>query len=47
MVPKEKHPQQAAQLAVATALGSLVGPVIGGGVSEKSASAWRWVFLLK
>ncbi|KAL1642365.1 hypothetical protein SLS58_005439 [Diplodia intermedia] len=43
MVPKERYPMQAAQLAAATALGSLVGPLIGGGASQNSQ--WRWVFL--
>ena len=44
MVPKEQYPAIAAEIAAATALGSLVGPLIGGGVSERST--WRWVFLL-
>ena len=47
MVPKEKHPIQAMQLAGAIALGSLVGPVLGGGVSQASSSTWRLVFLIK
>jgi MFS family permease len=45
MVPKHQYPQLAAQIAGATALGSLIGPLIGGAVSEKST--WRWVFLMK
>ncbi len=45
MVPKGRYPSVAAQLATASALGSLVGPVIGGGIAEKAT--WRWVFLLK
>lgn len=45
MVPKARYPSIAAQLATASALGSLAGPVIGGGVAEKAT--WRWVFLLK
>ena len=44
MVPKEKYPVIAAEVAAVTALGSLVGPLIGGGISE--GSTWRWVFLL-
>lgn len=44
MVPKSQYPSIAAQLATASALGSLAGPVIGGGVAEKAT--WRWVFLL-
>ncbi len=44
MVPKERYPAIAAEIAAATALGSLVGPLIGGGISEKTT--WRWVFLL-
>ena len=44
MVPKWQYPAIAAEIAAATALGSLVGPLIGGGVSERST--WRWVFLL-
>ncbi|KAL9123684.1 MAG: hypothetical protein Q9217_006910 [Psora testacea] len=44
MVPKEKYPAQAAQLAASTALGSLVGPLIGGAISQDTT--WRWVFLL-
>lgn len=42
MVPKEKYPVGAAELAAATALGSLVGPLIGSGISERST--WRWGF---
>lgn len=45
MVPKSNYPSIAAQLATASALGNLAGPVIGGGVAEKAT--WRWVFLLK
>ena len=45
MVPKRRYPSIAAQLATATALGSLAGPIIGGAVAEKAS--WRWVFLLK
>ncbi|CAF9905284.1 MAG: hypothetical protein ALECFALPRED_000206 [Alectoria fallacina] len=44
MVPKSQYPSIAAQLATASALSSLAGPVIGGGVAEKAT--WRWVFLL-
>lgn len=44
MVPKDQYPAIAAEIAAATALGSLVGPLIGGGVSEKFT--WRWVFPL-
>ena len=44
MVPKEKYPATAAKLGAATALGSLIGPLIGGGISERST--WRWAFLL-
>ena len=44
MVPKKQYPAMAAKIASASALGSLVGPLIGGGVSERST--WRWVFLL-
>ena len=43
-VPKKEYPGIAAKIAAATALGSLVGPLIGGGVSERST--WRWVFLM-
>ena len=45
MVPKGRYPSVAAQLATASAVGSLAGPIIGGGVAEKAS--WRWVFLLK
>ena len=45
MVPKSQYPSIAAQLTTASALGSLIGPIIGGGVAEKAT--WRWVFLLK
>ncbi|KAF7872913.1 uncharacterized protein EAF02_008984 [Botrytis sinoallii] len=44
MVSKDKYPLQAALIGSAIALGSLVGPLIGGGVSEHST--WRWVFLI-
>ncbi len=39
MVPKEQYPAIAAKIAAATALGSLVGPLVGGGISERST--WR------
>lgn len=45
MVPKEKYPLQAAQLAATQALGSLIGPLIGGVISQ--STTWRWVFLIK
>ena len=45
MVPKEKYPAQAAQLAASTAFGSLIGPLIGGAISQDTT--WRWVFLIK
>ena len=45
MVPKSQYPSIAAQLATASALGSLAGPIIGGGIAGKAT--WRWVFLLK
>ena len=44
LVPKERYPAIAAEIAAATALGSLVGPLIGGAISEHST--WRWVFFL-
>jgi hypothetical protein len=45
MVPQDQYPGIAAQIAGAIALGSLFGPLIGGGVS--GSSTWRWIFLLK
>lgn len=45
MVPQSQYPGVAAQIAAAIALGSLVGPLIGGGLS--GSSTWRWVFFLK
>lgn len=45
MIPKHKYPAQIAQVSLAISLGSLVGPLIGGAVSQRST--WRWVFLLK
>lgn len=45
MVPQDQYPGIAAQIGAAVALGSLVGPLIGGGVSENST--WRWIFLFK
>lgn len=45
MVPKHEYPAQAALISVAIALGSLVGPLIGGAVSQ--GTTWRWVFLIK
>ncbi|KAJ8070672.1 hypothetical protein OCU04_001043 [Sclerotinia nivalis] len=43
MIPKHKFPTYTALFSVVTTLGNLVGPLIGGGFSEKST--WRWVFL--
>lgn len=45
MAPPDQYPGIAAQIGGAVAFGSLVGPLIGGGVSGNST--WRWVFLLK
>lgn len=45
MASAEQYPGIAAQIGAAVALGSLAGPLIGGGVSEKST--WRWIFLFK
>jgi MFS family permease len=36
MVPRNKYPTIAAQVAGATSLGALIGPLIGGGISEYS-----------
>ncbi|KAH9860969.1 hypothetical protein IAQ61_010705 [Plenodomus lingam] len=43
MVPKHQHPIQGAQFMTAGALGSLAGPLIGGGTSQNGQ--WRWAFL--
>jgi len=43
MVPRERYPIQGAQYTGAGALGSLVGPLIGGGTSQHDQ--WRWAFL--
>jgi len=45
LVPKDRYPAITAQVAGSTALGALVGPLIGGGLSKNST--WRWVFLFK
>lgn len=45
MVPASKYPLFMAIQSLANALGSLCGPLIGGGVSEYST--WRWAFLIK
>ena len=43
MVPKHQHPIQGAQFMTAGALGSLAGPLIGGGTAQNGQ--WRWAFL--
>ncbi|KAF5877909.1 putative mfs multidrug transporter protein [Botrytis fragariae] len=43
MIPKHKFPTYTALFSVVTTMGNLVGPLIGGGFSEKSM--WRWAFL--
>ncbi|KAM0308054.1 hypothetical protein ACHAO8_010387 [Botrytis cinerea] len=43
MIPKHKFPTYTALFSVVTTIGNLVGPLIGGGFSEKSM--WRWAFL--
>lgn len=45
MVPQEQYPRYATQIAGTIGLGSLVGPLIGGGAS--GGSTWRWIFFLK
>ncbi|KAF2233033.1 MFS general substrate transporter [Viridothelium virens] len=44
MVPRHKYPLYGALVSTSNALGSLTGPLIGGGISERST--WRWIFLL-
>lgn len=44
MVPQHDYPKYAAILSSVSALGSLVGPLIGGAFSERVS--WRWIFLI-
>jgi MFS family permease len=45
LVAKEEIPKFATMVMAASAIGSLIGPLIGGGFSE--AGQWRWIFLIK
>lgn len=45
MVPPARYPLYGALVSASAAIGSLTGPLIGGGLSEHSS--WRWVFLIK
>ncbi|KAF2657865.1 putative multidrug resistance protein fnx1 [Lophiostoma macrostomum CBS 122681] len=44
MVPRSKYPVYSMILALMTVLSLLLGPIIGGAVSENTT--WRWVFLM-
>lgn len=45
LVPKSKHAAYTARLSIAVSLALLVGPIIGGILSEKTT--WRWIFIIK
>jgi MFS family permease len=45
MAPQKEYPKYAAIISSVSALGSLVGPLIGGGFSENVS--WRWIFIIK
>ncbi|KAF2492665.1 MFS general substrate transporter [Lophium mytilinum] len=44
MVPKHKYPFYGTIVSAVVALATLLGPIIGGLISEKAS--WRWVFLI-
>ena len=45
LVPPEKYPPYIALVTVVVALSLVVGPIIGGGITDHGN--WRWVFLIK
>ncbi|KAF2262723.1 MFS general substrate transporter [Lojkania enalia] len=44
MVPKQMYPKYSAIISAIVALATLLGPILGGLITEKST--WRWVFLV-
>lgn len=45
LVPQSKYAAYTARLSVAVSLALLVGPIIGGVISENTT--WRWIFIIK
>jgi MFS family permease len=45
LVPNAKYPSYNAIITACSALGALLGPVVGGALS--GAGQWRWAFLIK
>lgn len=44
-VPPEKYAAAVAQNGIPVVLGYVLGPIIGGGISERTT--WRWIFIIK
>ncbi|KAJ6096144.1 MFS general substrate transporter [Penicillium sp. IBT 16267x] len=44
LIPKDKYPKYGSILSADVALATLLGPIIGGAISD--GTSWRWVFLL-
>jgi MFS family permease len=44
-VHEHEYPKYVALISAVSALGSLIGPLIGGAFSEDVT--WRWIFLIK
>lgn len=45
LVPSHKYAKYTSTLSIVYCLSLLLGPILGGIISERST--WRWVFLLK
>lgn len=43
--PPEKYGKYVAVAGIAIALGTVLGPIIGGAITENTT--WRWIFLFK
>jgi MFS family permease len=47
IAPPAKLAGYTANMSIVYAFSLLLGPIIGGAISFKTTSSWRWVFLLK
>lgn len=44
-VPPSKYPDIMAKVGLSTVLAMVLGPILGGAISEHTT--WRWIFIIK
>lgn len=45
LVPPERYTKYVSQLSIVSSLALLVGPILGGAISN--GTTWRWIFIIK